>query len=275
GANFQLALIEQGTHQHDALQTQVGAAQLQSLVETGDTKAIGLRQRVARLDHAVTVAIGLDHDHDAAVGAERTHDREVVAQGGEGDDGADCVLDRAAGSCVGSDRCGIVAAGFRCRQVLMSECRLSTVKRPMNHDKDRLVIAISSRALFNLSDSHRIYESEGLDAFAQYQIAHEETPLEPGEGFQLVQKLLDIHRRLERPRVDVILLSRNSADTGLRIFNSIQHYKLPIFRAAFCGGESPYRYIQAFGCHLFLSTDANDVRQALEQGVAAATLLPS
>src|SRR5690606_6600974 len=74
---------------------------------------------------------------------------------------------------------------------------------------------------------------------------------------------------------DVILLSRNSADTGLRIFNSIQHYKLPIFRAAFCGGESPYRYIQAFGCHLFLSTDANDVRQALEQGVAAATLLPS
>lgn len=140
---------------------------------------------------------------------------------------------------------------------------------------DRLVIAISSRALFNLDESHRIYETEGLAAFAQYQVTHEETPLEPGEAFPLVQKLLDINRRLGKQRVDVILLSRNSADTGLRVFNSIQHHNLPIARAAFCGGESPYRYIQAFGCHLFLSTDPADVSSALEQGVAAATLMPS
>lgn len=145
----------------------------------------------------------------------------------------------------------------------------------MTPEHDRLVIAISSRALFNLDDSHRIYESEGLEAFAQYQIEHEEKPLAPGEAFPLVQKLLDINRRLGRQRVDVILLSRNSADTGLRVFNSIQHYELPIFRAAFCGGESPYRYIAAFGCHLFLSTHPDDVRSALEQGVAAATLVPS
>lgn len=145
----------------------------------------------------------------------------------------------------------------------------------MNKQADRLVIAISSRALFNLDDSHRIFEAEGLDAFAQYQIENEDRPLQPGEGFPLVQKLLDIDRRLGGQRVDVILLSRNSADTGLRVFNSIQHYQLPICRAAFCSGESPYRYIQAFGCHLFMSTDANDVRQALEQGVAAATLMPS
>jgi 5'-nucleotidase len=75
--------------------------------------------------------------------------------------------------------------------------------------------------------------------------------------------------------VQVILLSRNSADTGLRVFNSIQHYGLDISRAAFSGGESPYRYISAFNSHLFLSTDGADVRQALESGVAAATILPS
>jgi 5'-nucleotidase len=75
--------------------------------------------------------------------------------------------------------------------------------------------------------------------------------------------------------VEIILLSRNSADTGLRVFNSIQHYQLDISRAAFSGGDSPYRYIEAFGCHLFLSTDGEDVRQALEHGVAAATLIPA
>ena len=77
------------------------------------------------------------------------------------------------------------------------------------------------------------------------------------------------------PRVEVLLLSRNSADTGLRVFNSIEHYGLNISRAAFSGGESPYRYVSAFGCHLFLSTDALDVRRALGKGVAAANLLSS
>ena len=73
----------------------------------------------------------------------------------------------------------------------------------------------------------------------------------------------------------MVLLSRNSADTGLRVFNSIQHYDLDISRAAFCGGESPWRYINAFGCQLFLSNEAEDVRYALDCGVAAATLVSS
>jgi 5'-nucleotidase len=144
-----------------------------------------------------------------------------------------------------------------------------------NAVNDKLVIAISSRALFDLADSHRVYEEQGLAAFQQYQIEHEEQPLMPGEAYPLVQKLLRLNQQLGEPRVDVILLSRNSADTGLRVFNSIQHYDLPISRAAFCGGQSPYRYVSAFGCQLFLSTDPEDVRSALEQGVAAATLLPS
>ncbi|MFA5630724.1 MAG: 5'-nucleotidase [Porticoccaceae bacterium] len=140
----------------------------------------------------------------------------------------------------------------------------------------KLVIAISSRVLFDLSESDRVFREEGLDAYSQHQIAHEGEVLAPGEAFPLVQKLLRINEKLGgEPRVEVILLSRNSADTGLRVFNSIEHYKLSITRAAFCGGESPYRYVAPFGCHLFLSTHAEDVRNALAHGVAAATLLSS
>lgn len=143
-----------------------------------------------------------------------------------------------------------------------------------SHFGNQLVIAISSRALFDLSESHAVYEAEGLDAYSRYQIEHEENVLAPGDAFPMVQKLLAINAQLGgAPRVEVILLSRNSADTGLRVFNSIKHYGLGITRAAFTGGESPYRYIRPFNCHLFLSTDASDVERALDHGVAAATLL--
>jgi 5'-nucleotidase len=138
-----------------------------------------------------------------------------------------------------------------------------------------LVIAISSRALFDLDASHKVFEEQGLDAYQDYQIEHEDEPLAQGVAFPLVQKLLKLNDSLSAARVEVILLSRNSADTGLRVFNSIEHYGLNITRAAFCGGESPYRYIAPFSGHLFLSTDGADVRQALELGVAAATIMPS
>jgi len=142
--------------------------------------------------------------------------------------------------------------------------------------QNKLVIAISSRALFDLDESHQVFEREGLEAYSKYQIAHEDAVLPPGDAFQMVEKFLNINQQLEGcPRVEVILLSRNSADTGLRIFNSINHYGLNITRAAFTGGESPYRYIAPFNGHLFLSTDARDVRHAIEHGVAAATLLTS
>ncbi len=141
---------------------------------------------------------------------------------------------------------------------------------------DKLVIAISSRALFNMNDSHRVFVEEGLDAYSQYQVEREDDPLEPGEAFPLVHKLLALNERLGGDnQVEVVLLSRNSADTGLRVFNSIEHYQLAISRAAFCGGESPWRYINAFGCQLFLSNEAEDVRYALDCGVAAATLVSS
>ncbi|MGH8463011.1 MAG: 5'-nucleotidase, partial [Pseudomonas sp.] len=88
--------------------------------------------------------------------------------------------------------------------------------------KDKLVIAISSRALFDLSESHRVFEEEGLEAYQQYQITREDDPLQPGDAFVLVNKLLHLNTLLDAERVEVILLSRNSADTGLRVFNSIR-----------------------------------------------------
>ncbi|MDA9004021.1 5'-nucleotidase [bacterium] len=146
----------------------------------------------------------------------------------------------------------------------------------MSASPTKLIIAISSRALFNLDESHKVFTNEGLAAYSQYQIEHESEVLTPGDGFPLIENLLKINDRLGGdPRVEIVLLSRNSADTGLRVFNSIEHYGLSITRAAFSGGSSPYRYITPFGCHLFLSMDASDVRHALAHGVAAATLLPS
>lgn len=144
---------------------------------------------------------------------------------------------------------------------------------PVSFD-GKLVVAISSRALFDLSDSHKVYLEQGLDAFQDYQVEHEDDVLKTGDAFPLVKKLLAINELQEgEGRVEVILLSRNSSDTGLRVFNSIEHYGLPITRAAFASGESPYRYVSAFGAHLFLSSDPDDVRQVLEAGYAAATIL--
>ncbi|MFC1689565.1 5'-nucleotidase [Pseudomonadota bacterium] len=142
-------------------------------------------------------------------------------------------------------------------------------------EPDLLVIGISSRALFDLGQSHAIYEAEGLQAYADYQMKHEDRFLKPGVAFPLVKKLLALNEdEVDHPGVEVILLSRNSADTGLRIFNTIEHYGLNIERAAFTGGESPYKYMEAYGADLLLSTNAGDVRKALERGYAAATILP-
>lgn len=140
--------------------------------------------------------------------------------------------------------------------------------------KQKLVVAISSRALFNLDESHAIFESQGKEAFCRYQIDHEDEILAAGYGFALVKKLLAINETsLNDPFVEIILVSQNSADTGLRIFNSIAHYGLDITRAAFTSGASPYNYISAFGAHLFLSTNVDDVTKTLDAGFAAATIL--
>ncbi len=146
----------------------------------------------------------------------------------------------------------------------------------MSNTASKLVIAISSRALFDLEESHRIFEREGIEAYCRYQRERENEILQPGAAFPLVTKLLNLNKLGEaRDRVEVILLSRNSADTGLRIFNSIQEHELPITRAAFTNGASPFKYIEPFGADVFLSSLAEDVANTLEAGFAAATMLPS
>jgi 5'-nucleotidase len=138
-----------------------------------------------------------------------------------------------------------------------------------------LIVAISSRALFDLDESHAVFETQGLEAYAEYQIKRENEILQPGEAFQLVRKLLALNSGVPRHQgVEVILVSRNSADSGLRIFNSIEHHGLDIQRAVFTNGASPFRYMQAIGTGLFLSGHAEDVRQALQAGFAAAMILP-
>jgi 5'-nucleotidase len=144
------------------------------------------------------------------------------------------------------------------------------------NDQHKMVVAISSRALFDLAESHTLFETQGVDAYCRYQIERENEILKPGAAFPLVKKLLALNELgTARERVEVILLSRNSADTGLRVFNSIQEHKLPITRAAFTNGGSPFKYVEPFGADVFLSTAPEDVSSTLEAGFAAATMLPS
>ncbi len=145
---------------------------------------------------------------------------------------------------------------------------------PITFD-NTLVIAISSRALFDLEESHAVFVEQGLSAYSRYQIERENDPLAPGVAFPMVEKFLRLNDEDNRQAVEIVLISRNSADTGLRIFHSIEHYGLNITRAAFTGGQSSYQYVQPFGADLFLSTDPLEVSQALESGIAAATILPS
>lgn len=148
---------------------------------------------------------------------------------------------------------------------------------PVDNRRPPLVVAITARALFHMEDSHALFEREGINAFAEYQRQREDEVLPPGIAFPLVRKLLALNHGspLDAPRVEVILLSRNSSDTGLSVFNSIQHHGLDIRRATFTSGAPVWPYIRPFGAQLFLSANPVSVRAALEAGVAAATILPA
>ena len=136
--------------------------------------------------------------------------------------------------------------------------------------ENRLVIGVSSRALFDLSKENEIFEKEGVDAYCKYQVEHENEILKPGSGFCLIKSLLDINKLPgQEGRVEVIIMSRNSADTSLRVFNSIEHYGLNITRAALASGGSLAPYLSAFKTDLFLSAYEDDVISAVRSGIAA------
>jgi len=133
-----------------------------------------------------------------------------------------------------------------------------------------LVIGISSRALFDLSMENEIYENDGLEAYCKYQLEHENDILQPGTGYALIEAMLRINElNNSKKRVEVVIISRNSADTSLRISNSINHYKLDITRAAFTGGEPVAKYLNSFDVDLFLSATEKDVQDASEAHIAS------
>nr|WP_315467098.1 5'-nucleotidase [uncultured Undibacterium sp.] len=143
---------------------------------------------------------------------------------------------------------------------------------PYSLDK-LLVIGISSRALFNLEAEEAIFQQRGLDAYRQHQLAHENEILKHGSGFALVKALLKLNQLTPGQRlVEVVIMSRNSSETSLRIFNSIAHYGLDISRAVLAGGASLSSYLQAFNVSLFLSLHEDDVQAAINAGVASALL---
>src|SRR5690554_1156054 len=142
--------------------------------------------------------------------------------------------------------------------------------------EQKLVIAVASSALFDLSESDRVFRERGEKVYRDYQQQHLNDPLDKGVAFPFVRRFLSINQRFaaESP-VEVVLLSRNSAITGKRVFNSIAHHGLNITRAAFLEGKSPYPYIPAFNASLFLSANESDVLQAIDYGHPAGTVLPS
>ena len=139
---------------------------------------------------------------------------------------------------------------------------------------DKLVVGISSRALFDLEAEDAIYRSDGLSAYRAVQSERENKPLDPGTGFRLVRGLLAINvLKTSQRLVEVIILSKNDGDSGLRIFNSIEHHNLDISRAAFTGGRGVSRFLRPFRSQLFLSAEATEVASALRSGIPAALVL--
>ncbi len=136
--------------------------------------------------------------------------------------------------------------------------------------ENRLVIGISSRALFDLTEENEIFETQGVEAYCKYQVEHENDLLMPGNGFMLVKALLNINKLPgHEGRVEVIVMSHNSPDTSLRVFNSIEHYGLDITRAVLASGAPLTPYLEAFQTDLYLSADENDVQAAIDCGIAA------
>ncbi len=146
----------------------------------------------------------------------------------------------------------------------------------MNYDlASVLVVGVSSRALFDLESENQLFETEGLDAYTEYQMQHADDILQPGTGFRLIKNLLSLNRAPDQRKVEVIVLSKNNAATSLRITRSIEHYGLDITRSAWVGGESLSRYLAPYEVDLFLSANEEDVQEAINAGFAAARIYRS
>ncbi|KAL7888672.1 hypothetical protein AOLI_G00036460 [Acnodon oligacanthus] len=141
-----------------------------------------------------------------------------------------------------------------------------------------VTIAVSSRTLFNMVEERRVWEQEGLERYVCYQQEHEEEPLKPGAAFPFVKALMTVNSRLRtlypdsEELFDIVLMTNNHAQVGVRLINSINHYDLLIERFCMTGGKSPTGYLKAYLTNLYLSKDSDKVQEAIESGIAAATM---
>jgi 5'-nucleotidase len=142
--------------------------------------------------------------------------------------------------------------------------------------EEKLVIGVASSALFDLSDSHQVYLDEGPEAYRSHQARQRDVILARGVAFPFIRRFLSINRCFpQQAPVEVVLFSRNSPETGLRVMRSIAHYGLDISRAVFMSGKSPYPYLPAFNTSLFLSANEEDVKSAIAVDYPAGLVLPS
>ena len=145
----------------------------------------------------------------------------------------------------------------------------------MKTTDNQLVIAVSSRALFNLEEEHLLFEKEGIAAYRKYQLENIHRPLSPGVAFGFVERLLRLNDLFpDQEPFRVVVLSRNSPETGQRFFASCRHYNLPIKAGAFTSGHSTLPYLQAFDASLFLSANRDNVINAVHRGQPAGWVLP-
>ncbi|XP_048840794.1 cytosolic 5'-nucleotidase 1A-like [Brienomyrus brachyistius] len=141
-----------------------------------------------------------------------------------------------------------------------------------------VTIAVSSRTLFDMTMERKIYEDQGLEKYVEYQQQHEDEPLKPGAAFPFVKALMTVNARLRQlypdseELFDIVLMTNNHAQVGVRLINSINHYDLTIERFCMTGGKSPVGYLKAYMTNLYLSKDSEKVQEAIEEGIAAATL---
>jgi len=141
----------------------------------------------------------------------------------------------------------------------------------------KLVIAVASSALFDLSQSDQVYRDQGIAVYRRYQRRNENRKLGPGVAYPLVRRILRLNDGLSETDapVEVVLMSRNDPDTGLRVLNSIERHALAISRAVFVSGGNPFRYMNALNASLFLSANTSDVRNAVQRGLPAGRVFPT
>ncbi|XP_042789550.1 cytosolic 5'-nucleotidase 1B isoform X1 [Panthera leo] len=144
--------------------------------------------------------------------------------------------------------------------------------------KHAITIAVSSRALFNMVDGRKIFEEEGLEKYMEYQLTNENVILTPGPAFRFVKALQHVNARLrelypnEQDLFDIVLMTNNHAQVGVRLINSVNHYGLLIDRFCLTGGKSPIGYLKAYLTNLYLSADSEKVQEAIQEGIASATM---